>query len=92
MVHSFNKIPQGGESEELQCIVCSDEPPSVRFEPCGHTIACKGMDSYLYKPLFASGVGYSLKSFVGAYLPILQMLILFETMYIIFRTLFQTVW
>ena len=46
VVSSFSKIPQGGESEELQCIVCSDEPPSVRFEPCGHTIACKGMDNY----------------------------------------------
>ena len=42
MVHSFNKIRQGGDSEESQCIVCSDEPPSVKFEPCGHVIACKG--------------------------------------------------
>ena len=43
VVQSFTKVPQGGESEEVQCIVCSDEPPSVKFEPCGHVIACKGM-------------------------------------------------
>ena len=43
VVHSFNKVPQGRESEEVQCIVCSDEPPSIKFEPCGHVIACKGM-------------------------------------------------
>ncbi|XP_068753853.1 E3 ubiquitin-protein ligase MIB2-like [Montipora capricornis] len=41
VVQSFNEIPQERDSEESLCIVCSDEPPSVTFEPCGHMIACK---------------------------------------------------
>lgn len=57
MVHSFSKIPQKKESEEIQCIVCSDESASVRFEPCGHTIACKGMEGLL---LIAWGINISL--------------------------------
>ena len=46
VVQSFTKVRQGGEGEEIQCIVCSDEPPSVKFEPCGHTIACKGKERF----------------------------------------------
>lgn len=26
--------------EGIECIVCCESPPNVRFEPCGHIIAC----------------------------------------------------
>lgn len=42
VVDSFQEITQGGDGEESQCVVCCDEPPSIKFEPCGHMIACKG--------------------------------------------------
>ena len=42
VVESFQEIPQRGDGEESQCVVCCDEPPSVKFEPCGHMIACRG--------------------------------------------------
>ena len=45
MVESFAEVQQGGEREE--CVVCSDEPPSVKFEPCGHVIACQGKNILL---------------------------------------------
>lgn len=41
VVESFQEIPQRGDGEESQCVVCCDEPPSVKFEPCGHMIACR---------------------------------------------------
>lgn len=56
VVHSFNKVPQGRESEEVQCIVCSDEPASVKFEPCGHVIACKDCATRMKKCLKCKNV------------------------------------
>ena len=28
------------EIEESACVICADCPPSVRFSPCGHVVAC----------------------------------------------------
>jgi len=50
-VQSFNKIRQEREDDESQCIVCSDEPASVKFEPCGHMIACKDCAARMKKCL-----------------------------------------
>ena len=45
MVESFAEVHQGGDS--VECVVCSDEPPSVKFEPCGHMIVCEGTNFFL---------------------------------------------
>lgn len=55
LVQSFSKIPQEGENEESQCIVCSDEPASVKFEPCGHVIACQDCAARMKKCLKCKG-------------------------------------
>lgn len=56
LVKSFHKISQGEQSEESQCIVCSDEPPSVKFEPCGHIIACKDCAVRMKRCLKCKGI------------------------------------
>lgn len=33
---STTQLPSNG----AECIVCCENPPTVRFEPCGHTVAC----------------------------------------------------
>ncbi|KAM7427181.1 SMC5-SMC6 complex localization factorprotein 1 [Porites harrisoni] len=55
VVDSFSKISQEGDNEESQCIVCSDEPASVKFEPCGHVIACQDCAARMKKCLKCKG-------------------------------------
>ncbi|CAH3026592.1 unnamed protein product [Porites evermanni] len=55
VVDSFSKISQKGDDEESQCIVCSDEPASVKFEPCGHVIACQDCAARMKKCLKCKG-------------------------------------
>lgn len=49
VVESFAEVHQGGDS--VECVVCSDEPPSVKFEPCGHMIVCEGCATRMKKCL-----------------------------------------
>lgn len=53
-VESFAKVQQ--EAESVECVVCSDEPPSVKFEPCGHMIVCEGCAKRMKKCLKCKGV------------------------------------